>query len=168
MTTQLKSEKFLFEKKQLSSCSLFNQFMNSRPIFSFHKHISQANMGQVDRSSQISLSFWFTLDNQMFNDAYPEVQRNGQQGKSGKISLLKVLNPRHPMKLGANGEEYFHKVFGSYEPCPFSKVEILNDPSLLEIEKIRNNPNCVTNGLESLLRQRQALKTSPEVAPFPP
>ena len=105
-------------------------------------------MGTVERSSQFSLSFWFSVDNGMFNQVYPNLQRNGKVGKSGKIMLMSVLNPKRPMNLDERGE-YLHQ---GHPPCPISKIELLKDTSLFEKENIRSNPNCFTNGLEDMVK----------------
>jgi hypothetical protein len=157
----LETEKLLLERKQLSSCSLFNQIIHPRPVYSFHKHITQGKMGKVERSSQITISFWFTLDTNMFEEAYPDIKRNGEEGHSGKISLLKLINPKEPMIITDSGD-YIYSDFGR---CQVSKTDILKNLSLLELESVRNNPNCFTGGLEKYANFKIKQNKAPQVKP---
>lgn len=116
-------------------------------------------MGQVERSSELTLSFWFSLDNQNFEDVFPNPKRNGEVGHSGKILMVRIINPNRPMILDKRGE-FIHEM---HKPCPVLRTEILNDPSWLDKKNIRNNPNCFTGGLEEFARFRAQQKKTPEV-----
>lgn len=117
-------------------------------------------MGQVERSSELTLSFWFSLDNEAFEGVFPTLQRDGQEGKSGRIMLAQVLNPKRPMILDKHGD-FIHP---THKRCPVSKIEILNDLSLLNLKSVRSNPNCFTGGLEELAKHKARQKKAPEVA----
>ena len=92
----------------------------------------------------------------MFEKVYPNLKRDGEVGKSGKIMLMRVLNPRRPMEISHSGE-FLHQ---GHPPCPIPKVELLKDPSLFEKENIRSNPNCFTNGVEELARFKKPESTN--------
>lgn len=115
---------------------------------SFHKTVRHGSMGQVEKSGQVSFSFWFELDNKGFKEVYEKENFQNDGSKSGKISLIKILNPKKPMITHSNGE-FIHK---DHPPCPVDITEILLDKSLLEKSSIRNNPNCFLKGVDQLFR----------------
>lgn len=113
----------------------------------------QGSIGQVQRSSEVTLSFWASLDLHAFESVYgKEVKANG---RSGKISLFKIVNPEVPMVLDKSGEMSFK----SHPACPVNKTELLNNPEMLELENVRSNPNCFTNGIYEGAKHFQAAKS---------
>ena len=125
---------------------------------SFHKTVRHGSMGQVEKSGQISLSFWFELDNKGFQEVYGKENFQNDGSKSGKISIIKILNPSLPMITHSNGE-FIHK---NYPPCPVEINEIIMDKSLLEKSSIRNNPNCFLKGTENLFNSSIQVNLSTE------
>lgn len=115
---------------------------------SFHKTVKYGSMGQVEKSGQISLSFWFDLNNKGFNEVYNKETSQNTDSKSGKISLIKILNPQQPMIVHSNGE-FLHK---NYSPCPVDISEITLNEQLLMKSSIKNNPNCFLKGVDQLFR----------------
>ena len=113
-------------------------------------------MGQVERASEFTLSFWFSLDNLEFNKVYPHKKMNGEVGRSGKVTLVRVTNPRKPMVASKRGD----LTHSSFDPCPVSKTELIKNPSFFELASVRNNPNCFTNGLEFIAKHHASKKSA--------
>lgn len=139
--SQLQIEKIALLRSQQSSCGLFNQFLSPKSIMSNQRSHYQGSMGQVQRSPEVTLSFWASLDVVSFEEVYGKEVK--ESGRSGKISLFKIQNPEKPMVVDKSGK----LVFKDHPPCPVSKKELLNNPQFLEFENVRTNPNCFTNGI---------------------
>ena len=153
LLSQLQIEKIALLRSQQSSCGLFNQFLSPRDIMAHQRAHFQGSIGQVQRSSEITLSFWASLDVHAFEAVYgKEIKANG---RSGKISLFKIVNPDVPMVVDKSGSMSFK----SHPPCPVDKAELLNNPEILDLENVRSNPNCFTHGIYEGAEHLQAGKS---------